>query len=283
MKDKGDWDLEIRPKKSVFDINVKELLRYRDLILLFVKRDFVAQYKQTILGPLWHLIQPILTTLIFLLVFGRIARIGTDGIPPILFYVTGITLWNYFSTCLTATSNTFVGNAAIFGKVYFPRLVMPLSITISNLVKLGIQFALVVAVMIYYHFHGFLIRPTTYWLMLPFIVLFMAGIGLGMGIIISSLTTKYRDLTYLLGFGVQLGMYATPVVYPVSYIKGQSFGWIIAWNPLTPVMEGFRYCLYGQGTVSVGELLGSLLFMFIVLICGILLFNKIESSFMDTV
>jgi len=160
MENEENWDLEIKPKRSALDINIKELLHYRDLILLFVKRDFVAQYKQTILGPLWHLIQPILTTIMFLLVFGRIARISTDGIPPVLFYITGITLWNYFSTCLTATSNTFVGNAAIFGKVYFPRLVMPLSITISNLVKLGIQFALVVVVMIYYHFNGFHIHPT---------------------------------------------------------------------------------------------------------------------------
>jgi len=283
MDTQENWDLEIKPKRSALDINIKELFHYRDLILLFVKRDFVAQYKQTILGPLWHLIQPILTTLMFLLVFGRIARISTDGIPPVLFYITGITLWNYFSTCLTATSNTFVGNAAIFGKVYFPRLVMPLSITISNLVKLGIQFALVVVVMIYYHFNGFSLRPTVYWLMLPFIVLLMAGIGLGLGIIISSLTTKYRDLTFLLGFAVQLGMYATPVAYPFSFLKERSYGWLVIWNPLNAIMEGFRYCLYGVGTVSVEGMLYSFGFMIVVLAGGVLLFNKVESSFMDTV
>jgi len=283
MENQENWDLEIRPKRSSLDINIKELFHYRDLILLFVKRDFVAQYKQTILGPLWHLIQPILTTLMFLLVFGRIAGISTDGIPPILFYITGVTLWNYFSTCLTATSNTFVGNAAIFGKVYFPRLVMPLSITISNLVKLGIQFALVVVVMVYYHFHGFPIRPTVYWLILPFAVLFMAGIGLGLGIIISSLTTKYRDFTFLLGFAVQLGMYATPVAYPVSYLRERSYGWLVDWNPLTSIMEGFRYCLYGIGTVSLEGMLYSFGFMIVVLTGGVLLFNKVESSFMDTV
>lgn len=283
MKNEETWDLEIKPKRSALDINLKELFHYRDLILLFVKRDFVAQYKQTILGPLWHLIQPILTTLMFLLVFGRIAGISTDGIPPILFYITGITLWNYFATCLTATSNTFVGNAAIFGKVYFPRLVMPLSITISNLVKLGIQFALVVAVMIYYHFHGFPIHPTAYWLLLPFIVLFMAGIGLGLGIIVSSLTTKYRDLTFLLGFAVQLGMYATPVAYPVSFLKAKSYGWLVSWNPLTSIMEGFRYCIYGVGAVSWEGMFYSVGFMIVVLTGGILLFNKVESSFMDTV
>jgi len=277
------WDLEIKPKRNLLDINIKELLHYRDLILLFVKRDFVAQYKQTILGPLWHLIQPVLTTLIFLLVFGRIARISTDGIPPILFYMTGITLWNYFSFCLTATSNTFVGNAAIFGKVYFPRLVMPLSIVISNLIKLGIQFGLVIAAMIYYHFYGFPIQPTVNWLWLPFIVLLMAGISLGLGIIISSLTTKYRDLSYLLTFAVQLAMYATPVAYPLSFLKEKSYVWLIAWNPLTSVMESFRYCLYGSGTVDVQSILYSFGFMIVSLIGGVLLFNKVESTFMDTV
>jgi lipopolysaccharide transport system permease protein len=277
------WDLEIKPKRRLLDIDLKELWHYRDLIMLFVKRDFVAQYKQTILGPLWHLMQPVLTTLMFLLVFTRIARLSTDGVPPVLFYITGITLWNYFSTCLTATSNTFVGNASIFGKVYFPRLVMPLSVTISNLIKLGIQFVLVIVAMIYYHFNGFAIQITLNWLMLPLIVLLMAGIGLGLGIIISSLTTKYRDLSYLLTFAVQLAMYATPVVYPFSFLKDRGHGWLIAWNPLTPIMEGFRYCLYERGTVDFHGLLYSLGFMLVVLTSGVLLFNKVESSFMDTV
>lgn len=277
------WDMEIKPRRRLLDINLRELWYYRDLIMLFVKRDFVAQYKQTVLGPLWHLIQPILTTLMFLLVFTRIARLGTDGIPPVLFYLTGIMLWNYFSTCLTATSNTFVANASIFGKVYFPRLVMPLSVTISNLIRLGIQFALVIAAMTYYHFNGFPVQASVNWLWLPFIILVMAGIGLGLGIIISSLTTKYRDLTYLLTFVVQLAMYATPVAYPFSSLKEKNYGWLIAWNPLTPVMEGFRYCLYGRGTVDAQGILYTIGFMTIVLLAGVLLFNKVESSFMDTV
>lgn len=277
------WDLEIHPRKGLLDVRLSDLWHYRDLVILFVKRDFVAQYKQTILGPLWHLIQPVLTTLMFMLVFTRIARLGTDGIPPVLFYVTGITLWNYFSACLTATSNTFVTNASIFGKVYFPRLVMPLSVTLSNLVKLAIQFTLVIAAIIYYHFNGFQIQLSYYWALLPFIVLMMAGIGLGLGIIISSLTTKYRDITYLLTFAVQLAMYATPVVYPLSFLKERSYGWLIVWNPLTPLMEGVRYCLYQRGTVDLTSLLYSFGFMTVVLSIGILLFNKVESSFMDTV
>ncbi len=277
------WDLEIRPKRSVLDINLKELWYYRDLAFLFVKRDFVAQYKQTILGPLWHLIQPVLTTLMFLLVFSRIARLSTDGIPPVLFYVTSITLWNYFSTCLTSTANTFLGNAAIFGKVYFPRLVMPLSITISNLIRLGIQFLLVIAAMLWYHFHGFAIQPSLRWLLLPYLVVLMAGIGLGLGIIISSLTTKYRDLSVLLAFAVQLGMYVTPIAYPLSFLKDKSYGWLIAWNPLTPVVENFRYALFEKGIADMTGLWYSTAFMTIVLVTGVLLFNKVESSFMDTV
>jgi lipopolysaccharide transport system permease protein len=277
------WDLVIKPKRGVLDINIKELWHYRDLIILFVKRDFVAQYKQTILGPLWHLIQPVLTTVVFVLVFGRIARISTDGIPPILFYITGITLWNYFSTCLTATSNTFVGNASIFGKVYFPRLVMPLSITLSNLIKLGIQFLLVITVMVYYHFNGFPLQPNPYWLLLPFLIVLLAGIGLGLGIIISSLTTKYRDISVLLTFAVQLGMYATPIAYPFSFLKDKSYGHLIALNPLTAVVESFRFALFHQGTDDLAALGYSIGFMVVVLIGGILLFNKVESSFMDTV
>lgn len=267
----------------MFSINFAELMHYRDLITLFVKRDFVAQYKQTILGPLWHLIQPILTTLVFLLLFGRIARISTDGVPPILFYMTGITLWTYFSGCLTATANTFTGNANIFGKVYFPRLVTPISITLSNLIKLAIQFGLVVAVMIYYHFNGFPVQPSLNWFLLPILVMVMAGISLGLGIIISSLTTKYRDLSYLLTFAVQLGMYATPVAYPLSFLKENRVGNLILWNPLSGVFEGFRYCLYGHGTVTVESLMYSIGFMVVALVGGVLLFNKVESSFMDTV
>jgi lipopolysaccharide transport system permease protein len=277
------WDLEIKPKRSLFSINFAELFHYRDLILLFVKRDFVAQYKQTIMGPLWHLIQPILTTFVFLLLFGRIARIGTDGVPPILFYVTGITLWTYFSGCLTATANTFTGNASIFGKVYFPRLVTPIAITFSNLIKFAIQFCLVIAIMVYYHFNEFPIQAGWKWLCIPLLILNMAGISFGLGIVISSLTTKYRDLSYLLTFAVQLGMYATPVAYPMSFIAQNRVGQIVQWNPLAPLFEAFRYCLFGSGLVTPQGLGYSLLFMMLSLLAGILLFNKVESSFMDTV
>ncbi len=277
------WDLEIRAKRSLLDINLAELWHYRDLIVLFVKRDFVAQYKQTVLGPLWHLIQPVMTTLIYVLVFGRIAGIPTDGIPRVLFYVTGITLWNYFSINLTSTSGTFLNNAAIFGKVYFPRLVMPLSITLSNLVRLAIQLVLVGGAMVWYHFHGFPIQFSVMWLLIPLLIFMLAGIGLGLGIIVSSLTTKYRDFSVLLTFAVQLGMYATPIAYPLSFLKEKSYGWIIAWNPLTPIVETFRLALYNRGAGDIAGLWYSGGFMVVVLLIGLLLFNKVESSFMDTV
>ncbi|HZY79083.1 MAG TPA: ABC transporter permease, partial [Cyclobacteriaceae bacterium] len=216
---KENWDLEIKRKRNLLDIDLASLWNYRFLIGLFVRRDFVAQYKQTVLGPLWHLIQPIFTTAIFLLVFGRIAGIPSDGIPPVLFYITGITLWNYFSQVMTTTSTTFVTNANIFGKVYFPRLVMPISVTASNLIRLGIQFTLVVATMIWYQFHDFPIQPNVNWLLLPVLVVLMAGIGLGLGIIVSALTTKYRDMSILLTFAIQLAMYVTPIAYPYSFLK----------------------------------------------------------------
>lgn len=278
------WDLEIKPQASFFNIHLGEVWRYRDLMLLFVKRDFVAQYKQTILGPLWHIIQPILTTIMFLLVFGKIANIPTDGIPPVLFYMSGITIWNYFSTCLTATSNTFVANAGIFGKVYFPRLVLPLSIIISNMVKLGIQFGILLLGMFWFAF--FRNEPIAFglnWLLLPVLVLLMAGIGLGLGIIISSLTTKYRDFTVLIGFGVQLLMYATPVVYPLSFLKDKSYAWIIHWNPLSALVEGFRYALFHTGSFTVSSLYYPFVFMIVVLLFGAMYFNKVERTFMDTV
>lgn len=278
------WDLEIKPQASLLDLNLKEVWRYRDLMLLFVRRDFVAQYKQTILGPLWHIIQPVLTTIMFLLVFGKIANIPTDGIEPILFYMSGITIWNYFATCLTATSNTFVANAHIFGKVYFPRLVLPLSIVLSNIVKLGIQFGILLLGMLW--FAVFRDVPLVFgvnWLLLPVLVLIMAGIGLGLGIIISSLTTKYRDFTVLIGFAVQLLMYATPVAYPLSFLQGKSFAPVIEWNPLSPIVEGFRYALFETGSFDLFSLGYSLLFMIIVLVLGALYFSKVERTFMDTV
>ncbi|MEO9145239.1 MAG: ABC transporter permease [Ginsengibacter sp.] len=279
-----DWDMIIRPKGRLFDLKLKEVWKYRDLLMLFVKRDFTAQYKQTILGPLWHIIQPIFTTLMFLIVFGKIANIPTDGVPPILFYMSGITIWNYFSACLNSTSNTFVANAGIFGKVYFPRLVIPLSTVASNLIKFVIQFLLLTAVIIFFivvkgvHFHLDISL-----LMIPVLLLMMAAMGLGLGIIVSSLTTKYRDLTILISFAVQLLMYATPVAYPLSFLKGNRFASWIQWNPLTPIMEAFRYALFQQGSFSVGSLLYSTAFIIIVLFAGLLMFSKVERTFMDTV
>jgi lipopolysaccharide transport system permease protein len=277
------WDLVLEPKAALFDLQLKEVWKYRDLLVLFVKRDFVAQYKQTILGPLWHFIQPIFTTIVFMLVFGKIANIPTDGIQPALFYMSGISIWNYFSACLTATSNTFVANAGIFGKVYFPRLVMPLSTVMSNMVKFGIQFLLLLAVMSWYGIKTGHFYFGVGWLLIPLLVIMMAGLGLGMGIIISSLTTKYRDFNVLIGFAVQLLMYATPVAYPMSYLKGKSFAAWIAWNPLTPIVEAFRYALFGTGTVNTIGLFYSGGFIVVVVFFGLLIFSKVERTFMDTV
>jgi len=273
----------IKPKRHWLDINFKELWNYRDLIALFVRRDFVAKYKQTILGPLWFIIQPLLTTLMFTVVFGNIAKLSTDGLPKILFYFSGIVGWNYFAESLKATSNTFVTNANIFGKVYFPRLTMPISIVISNLVLFTVQFLFLIFFMAYYYFfQGVIIHLSLYTLLLPVLILMTAGLGLGFGIIISSLTTKYRDLTYLVAFGVQLWMYVTPIIYPLSSITG-IYKKIILLNPMTSIIETFRFILLGSGTLNFNQLLYSFGFMTGTLILGIVLFNKIEQSFMDTV
>jgi lipopolysaccharide transport system permease protein len=280
---KENWDQVIEPRAKLLDLNLSEVWRYRDLLWLFVKRDFTAQYKQTILGPLWHFIQPLFTTVVFLMVFGKIANIPTDGIEPVLFYMSGISIWNYFSSCLSATSNTFVANAGIFGKVYFPRLVIPLSTVMSNMVKFGIQFLLLLAVMSWYGIKTGNFHFGSSWLLIPLLVIMMAGLGLGLGIIISSLTTKYRDFTVLIGFAVQLLMYATPVAYPLSFLKGKSYAAWIAWNPLTPIVEAYRYALFGTGTVDTTGLIFSSSFILIVLFFGMLIFSKVERSFMDTV
>lgn len=277
------WDEIIEPTGKLLDLRLKEVWKYRDLLMLFVKRDFAAQYKQTVLGPIWHLIQPIFTTAVFLLVFHSIANIDTDGINAISFYMSGIAIWNYFSSCLTGTSNTFVANAGIFGKVYFPRLVIPLSTVFSNIIKFVIQFFLLLVVMIYFgvkenHFYF-----SITWLLVPLLVLMMAGMGLGLGIIISSLTTKYRDFAVLIGFAVQLLMYATPVAYPLSYIKGKSYEWLITANPLTPIVEAFRYALFGKGSFDAVHLMYSGIFIMVALLIGTVIFNRVERSFMDTV
>ncbi len=282
-KKEEDWDLVIKSRSAWFDLQLKEVWRYKDLIALFIKRDFSAQYKQTVLGPLWHIVQPILTTAIFLLIFGKIANIPTDGIKPVLFYMSGITLWNYFSACLTSTSNTFVLNAAIFGKVYFPRLVIPISIVLSNIIRLGIQFGLLLVAMIWYQFNGYLLHITFYWLWIPVLVLLIAGIGLGLGIIISSLTTKYRDFSILITFVVQLLMYVTPIGYSISFLAHSKYKKIIELNPLTGIVESFRYVLFGKGAFDSHGLVYSFGFMTISLLIGVLIFTKVERSFMDTV
>jgi lipopolysaccharide transport system permease protein len=278
-----DWDLQIKPHPRLFDIDIKEVWRYRDLLMLFVRRDFVAQYKQTILGPLWHLIQPILTTIMFLIVFGKIAGIPTDGIEPILFYMSGLTMWNYFSICLTNTSSTFLMNASIFGKVYFPRIIMPLSVIVSNLLRFGIQFFLLIIAMVYFYFKGSYIDVSFAVVFIPVLLIIMAGIGLGLGLIMSSLTTRYRDLTVLLGFSVQLLMYATPIAYPMKFLYQTSYGWIIRLNPLSSIVEAFRFCLFGQGVFTAFDLLYSVCFMMFSLLAGVALFSNVEKNFMDTV
>jgi lipopolysaccharide transport system permease protein len=277
------WTEIITPHTGLLDLHLGEVWKYRDLLWLFVKRDFVAQYKQTILGPLWHVLQPLFTTFIFLLLFAKIAKIPSDGIPPILFYMSGITIWNYFANCLTTTSSVFIANASIFGKVYFPRMVLPLSTILSNIVRFCIQFGLLLAMMIWFQFHGYSIDLSINWIWIPFLIILMAGIGLGIGIIASSLTTKYRDLAILLGFTVQLGMYVTPIAYPLSFLQHTGYGKLIAANPLTSVVECFRYCLFGKGTFTLGTILYSIAFMFVVLFFGAIIFNRVEKNFMDTV
>ena len=275
----------ISPKKNLFDVNLKEIWRYRDLILLFVKRDFVAVYKQTVLGPLWFVIQPIFTTLIFTVIFGQLASIPTDGLPQVLFYMCGISTWNYFSECFTKTSNTFVSNANIFGKVYFPRLVLPISTVISCLLKFFIQFSLFFMFLIYYIYMGSNVTPNAHVIVFPFIILIMAGLALGLGIIISSLTTKYRDFQFLIVFGVQLLMYATPIVYPLSLAKEKlgDYYWVAKLNPMSSIIEATKYAFLGQGEFSWGHIFYSFSVMLILLFIGVLFFNKVEQNFMDTV
>lgn len=277
-----NWTLVLRPQRAWWDLRLGELWQYRDLVMLFVWRDFVAYYKQTILGPLWYLIQPILTTVVFTVIFGNIAQLSTDGLPPFLFYLAGNTVWGYFSACLTSTSNTFVANHTIFGKVYFPRLSVPISIVISNMISFVIRFGVFLAFLAYFVISGVDIRINAWALFLPVLVLIMAGLGLGLGIIISSLTTKYRDLQQLVGFGVQLLMYATPVIYPISSVEG-TLRWLLLINPMTPVTELFRYAFLNTSSLEPIYILYSVAFMVIILLVGMLVFNRVESNFMDTV
>lgn len=274
--------LIIKPKKHLLDINLSDLWRYRDLIALMVRRDFVAQYKQTILGPLWFFISPLFNVLVYTFIFSTVAGISTDGIPPLLFYLSGLTLWNYFAGTLSGTSNTFTANASIFGKVYFPRLVIPISLTISSMIRFLIQMVLLIAIMIFYFLKGYNFQCNMFTALLPVIFIVTALLSLGCGIIISSLTTKYRDLQQVLGFGIQLWMYVTPIIYPVSIIP-ERYKFLVLLNPMAPLIEAFKYGLLGIGSVTISAILYSITVTFILLIIGVLLFNKIESTFMDTV
>lgn len=277
-----DWDDVIVPRSSLLSLNLNALWKYRDLLTMFIRRDIVAQYKQTILGPLWYFIQPLLTTIMFTIVFGNIAKLSTDGIPPMLFYLAGVTNWNYFADCLNKTATTFKDNQQIFGKVYFPRLIVPLSIVSSNLLKYAIQMVMFFGFYIYFLAIGEHVDPNVYAFLFPVLVVLLAGLGLGFGLIITSYTTKYRDLVFLLTFGVQLAMYATPVIYPLSSIDEKYRFWM-ALNPMTSVIETFKYGFLGQGTFSWFYLGYSAIVMVVILLAGIVIFNKTEKNFMDTV
>ena len=278
------WTTVIKPKNKLLDIDFKELWRYRDLCSLFVKRNVITQYKQTVLGPLWYLIQPLFTTVMYMVVFGGIAKISTDGMPQPLFYLAGICFWQYFSDCLGKTSNTFVDNAGIFGKVYFPRLIVPLSNVISNLVRFSIQFGLFLLVWLYYLIYTDApVHPNWYALLTPVLVMMLAGLALGFGILFSSMTTKYRDLQLLLSFFVSLWMYATPVIYSLSTITNEKLRLLMSLNPLTSIIEAFKYGMLGVGQFSWPMLGYSFLFMALLLGLGMIVFNKVQRSFMDTV
>ena len=278
-----EWTLIIRPHEKLWKLNLKEVWAYRDLVELFVKRNIVVQYKQTILGPLWYLIQPILTVIMNMVVFGSIAHMSTDGVPQVLFYMAGNVCWFYFSDCLNQTSSTFVANQAMFGKVYFPRMVVPISTVISNLLRFGIQVLLFVAFYFYFWIGGSDVAPNWTILLMPLLIVMLAGLGLGFGILVSSLTTKYRDLTILFTFIVQLWMYATPIVYPISMVTNETLRTIIMLNPMTAVVEAFKYATLGQGYFSWGALGYSCAFMSVLLLWGTVVFNKVQRSFMDTV
>jgi len=277
-----NWDLVIKPRSGWLDLHLSDLWRYRDLIALFVKRDLIVVYKQTILGPLWFLIQPLISTTIFTIVFGKVARLPTDEIPPFLFYMSGMTAWNYFSACINETSNTFVANAGIFGKVYFPRLTVPISVVISNLMKFAIQFSLFLGFYIYFSIQNPQIHANMSLLLLPLLVLQMAILGLGSGMIVSSLVTKYRDLSFLMGFGVQLWMYASPIIYPVSQVP-EEYRSLYMLNPMASIIQRFKFAFFGQGYVNDTHWLIGWCVTLSIFFFGLLLFNRVEKSFMDTV
>ena len=285
QKTDSEWLFEITPKNKFFSLNLKEVWQYRDLLMLFVKRDVVTVYKQTVLGPLWYLIQPLFTSVTFTIIFNSVAGINTGSVPPFLFNLAGITVWNYFTACLNDTSDTFKRNSAIFGKVYFPRIIMPLSVVISNLIKLGIQFFIFVVFYIFYYFKGASVNINGYILFFPLLIVMMGILGLGLGMIISSLVTKYRDFSNLIGFGVQLLMYLSAVMYPMALIKEKlpTYGWLVQYNPLAYVIETARFMLLNVGHISILGLVYTFLVTVAVFLIGVLIFNKTEKSFIDTV
>lgn len=285
MKEQTDeyWDIIINPKSNWFELKLNDVWKFRDLIFMFIKRDFISQYKQTILGPIWFIIQPLITTLTYMIVFGSIANLSTDGQPRILFYMSGILFWNYFSTSFLRTSETFSANAGMFGKVYFPRLTVPIASVLSSFISFFIQFALLIIILVIYMANGYNPEWSISILLVPFLMVLMAAQALGFGIIISSMTTKYRDLKYLVTFGVQLLMYATPVVYPLSIVTDSRLLFLLKLNPITPLIETFRYALLGSGAFSWEAIAYSTLASCVVLLCGIVLFNKVEKTFMDTI
>lgn len=276
------WDLVIEPKKGLFDIPLRALWRYRDLLYMLIKRDFVVIYKQTVLGPIWFFVQPILTVGVYIVVFSRIARISTDGLPPILFYLAGIVIWSYLQDSLNTTSRTFFDNANMFGKVYFPRLILPVAKVISGLIRFIIQFILFLGFYFYYQFQGYDFNANITIVLVPAMILIMAMLGLGLGLFFSSVTAKYRDLVFLIQFGVQLLMYATPVIYPLSAVP-EKYKAIILANPMTSIFEGFRYAFLGVGSFSFSSLAVSFLVSAVILLIGLATFNRSEKDFMDTV
>ena len=285
MKDKEEWDVIIKPRSNTFDLKLSEVWQYRYLIAMFVKRDFISVYKQTILGPLWFVLQPVLTTATYLLIFSNIAQLSTDGVPPILFYMSGVLFWNYFSVSFLKTSDTFITNAGVFGKVYFPRLTVPVATVLSSFISFGIQLAFFIIVYIYYLLTGqmnFLIDYSIL-ILLPFIILLMAALSMGMGTIISAMTTKYRDLRFLISFGIQLLMYATPIVYPMSMVVNAKIKFLLYLNPMTSIIETFRYMLFGVGEYSLPALAYTGGVTCIITVIGISVFNKVEKNFMDTI
>jgi lipopolysaccharide transport system permease protein len=280
-KQHQQWDLEIKPHDAVFNLHLKEVWQYRDLLWLLVRRDFVSFYKQTVLGPLWFFLQPIFTTLVFTFIFGNIAKISTEGAPHAIFYMAGIIAWNYFADCLTKTSTVFKDNSNIFGKVYFPRLIMPLSIIFSNLVKFGVQFGLFIIMLVYFMFQH-KVSLNLYALLFPLIIFLMAIQGLGLGLIVTALTTKYRDLAFVVTFGMQLAMYATPVAYPLS-VASKNYPTLIALNPMSGLIETFRYGFLNTGHFYTGAFIYSIVVSIVLFLTGLIVFNKVEKSFVDTI